>query len=147
MVLMVMAVSSKLANPKAGNSNNGSNNGDQSKKFRQASEPGSKSGSKADAIGESRIGMGGAEILSADIVNSVGEPTQTVKCGERVCVRSTILFHKDVEQPISGFKIKTINGIAVIGNSTFGSQKTLPAIAAGTVLNGRIWLELLFNPW
>jgi lipopolysaccharide transport system ATP-binding protein len=124
---------SKLKLASNGNGNNGSNGNHELKKFRHEVKP-RKPGSKADAIGESRIGMGGAEILSAEIINSSGEPTQTVKCGERVRVRSTILFHKDVEQPIAGFKIKTINGIAVIGNSTFGSQKTLPAIAAGTVL-------------
>ncbi|WP_041700102.1 ABC transporter ATP-binding protein [Thalassoporum mexicanum] len=146
---MIAAANKNASNGHAKTNGNNGLNGKGTQKFRhevnlvksnhknqQSGQSGksSKSSSKNDAIGESRIGMGGAEILTAEIINSDGELTQTVKCGERVSVRSTILFHSDVNQPIAGFKIKTINGIAVIGNSTFGSQKTLPAIAAGTVL-------------
>jgi lipopolysaccharide transport system ATP-binding protein len=85
-------------------------------------------------MGESRIGIGGAEIIAAEIYDSSGKPAQTVRCGEKVTICSTIQFHQDIDRPISGFKIKTLNGIAVIGNSTFGSQKSLPAIAAGSIL-------------
>jgi len=93
-----------------------------------------KTATSGNSVGESRIGVGGAEIIAAEIHDSSGKISQTVRCGERVTVSSTIEFHEDVDRPISGFKIKTLNGIAVIGNSTFGSQKSLPSIAAGSVL-------------
>lgn len=85
-------------------------------------------------VAESRIGIGGAEIIAVDVLDAMGKPAQTVKCGEKIKICSTLYFHQDIERPISGFKIKTINGIAVVGNSTFGSQKSFPAIAAGTTL-------------
>ncbi len=88
----------------------------------------------ANTIAESRIGIGGAELIGAEIFDTAGQPTQTVRCGERVTVCSTIQFHQDIDRPISGFKIKTLNGIAVIGHSTFDTPQALPAIAAGSVL-------------
>jgi lipopolysaccharide transport system ATP-binding protein len=84
------------------------------------------------AIGESRIGIGGAELLEVRLFDESGRETQTVRCGEKVTVRSTIFFHQPIEKPIAGFKIKTLNGIAAIGNSTHGSPCPLPAIAAPT---------------
>jgi lipopolysaccharide transport system ATP-binding protein len=92
-------------------------------------------------VGESRIGVGGAELIDVELVDAQGCSVQTVKCGERTIVRSTIQFHEDIAFPISGFKIKTLNGIAVVGNSTYGTPQSLPPMAAGTILT----LEFAWN--
>ncbi len=82
----------------------------------------------------SRIGSGDAEVLSVDVVDGAGRATQTVRCGERVTVRVTIRYYRDVPAPISGFKLKTLNGIAAIGHSTLGAPKCLPPVAAGSTV-------------
>jgi lipopolysaccharide transport system ATP-binding protein len=86
-------------------------------------------------VGESRIGIGGAELVDVKLFDELGRATQTVRCGEKVTVRSTIHFHQEIERPIAGFKIKTLNGIAAIGQSTMGSAKPLPAVNSGTILH------------
>ncbi len=109
----------------------------QNRKFRHEAKP-SRSG---QSVGESRIGVGGAELIDVELVDAQGCSVQTVKCGERTIVRSTIQFHEDIAFPISGFKIKTLNGIAVVGNSTYGTPQSLPPMAAGTILT----LEFAWN--
>jgi lipopolysaccharide transport system ATP-binding protein len=91
-----------------------------------------KAAAPGQAIGESRIGIGGAELLKVSLFDELGRETQTVRCGEKVTVRSTIFFHQPIKKPIAGFKIKTLNGIAAIGNSTHGSTSPLPTIAGPT---------------
>ncbi len=86
----------------------------------------------AGEIGESRIGIGGAELMEVRLFDESGRETQTVRCGERVTVCSTIFFHQPIERPIAGFKIKTLNGIAAVGHSTLGSPCPLPQIPAAT---------------
>jgi lipopolysaccharide transport system ATP-binding protein len=108
----------------------------QNRKFRHEAKP-----SSGQTVGESRIGIGGAELLDVELLDAQGDSVQTIKCGERTIVRSTIQFHEDIEFPISGFKIKTLNGIAVVGNSTFGTPQSLPPMRAGTVLT----LEFAWN--
>jgi lipopolysaccharide transport system ATP-binding protein len=108
----------------------------QNRKFRHEAKP-----SSGQAVGESRIGVGGAELIDVDLIDEQGQSVQTIKCGERTIVRSTIQFHEDIEFPISGFKIKTLNGIAVVGNSTFGTPQSLPPMRAGTTLT----LEFAWN--
>lgn len=84
------------------------------------------------AIAESRLGIGGAELLDVQFLDQTGKPTQTVRSGEQVTVRSTIYFHQQVERPIAGFKIKTLNGIAAVGHSTLGSSTPLPMLPSDT---------------
>jgi lipopolysaccharide transport system ATP-binding protein len=108
----------------------------QNRKFRHEAKP-----SSGQAVGESRIGVGGAELIDVELIDEQGQSVQTIKCGERTIVRSTIQFHEDIEFPISGFKIKTLNGIAVVGNSTFGTPQSLPPMSAGTTLT----LEFAWN--
>jgi lipopolysaccharide transport system ATP-binding protein len=109
----------------------------QNRKFRHETRP-SQSGQQ---VGESRIGIGGAELIDVELIDSQGRSVQTVKCGERTIVRSTIEFHEDIASPISGFKIKTLNGIAVVGNSTYGTPQSLPPVTAGTIMT----LEFAWN--
>ncbi|HAN45906.1 MAG TPA: ABC transporter ATP-binding protein, partial [Cyanobacteria bacterium UBA8156] len=54
--------------------------------------------------------------------------------GETLRVRSQIVFHSAIARPIAGFKLKTLNGIAVVGQSTYESPSPLPPVAAGTRL-------------
>jgi lipopolysaccharide transport system ATP-binding protein len=108
----------------------------QNRKFRHEAKP-----SSGQAVGESRIGVGGAELIDVELIDEQGQSVQTIKCGERTIVRSTIQFHEDIEFPISGFKIKTLNGIAVVGNSTYGTPQSLPPMRAGTTLT----LEFAWN--
>jgi lipopolysaccharide transport system ATP-binding protein len=108
----------------------------QNRKFRHEAKP-----SSGQAVGESRIGVGGAELIDVELIDEQGQSVQTIKCGERTIVRSTIQFHEDIEFPISGFKIKTLNGIAVVGNSTYGTPQSLPPMRAGTILT----LEFAWN--
>jgi lipopolysaccharide transport system ATP-binding protein len=90
---------------------------------------------KEDSIvPESRIGIGGAELVDVQVLDDRGNPGQTLCCGMAVTVRSVIHFHQDVEQPIAGFKIKTLNGIAAIGHSTHGSPTPLPPMKKGTTI-------------
>ncbi|NJK60180.1 MAG: ABC transporter ATP-binding protein [Oscillatoriales cyanobacterium SM2_1_8] len=87
-----------------------------------------------NAVSESRVGIGGAELQTVELLNAQGQPVQTVQTGESLRVRSHIVFHSAVARPIAGFKIKTLNGIAVVGQSTYESPKPLPPIAADTAL-------------
>lgn len=87
-----------------------------------------------NAVSESRVGIGGAELQTVELLNAAGQPVQTVQTGETLRVRSQIVFHSAIARPIAGFKLKTLNGIAVVGQSTYESPSPLPPVAAGTRL-------------
>ncbi len=97
---------------------------------------------KADSpLPETRIGIGGAELVDVLVLDDRGNPTQTLCCGMAVTIRSVICFHQEVAFPIAGFKIKTLNGIAAIGHSTHGSPTPLPAVKKGeTIVVEFSWL-------
>jgi lipopolysaccharide transport system ATP-binding protein len=99
------------------------------RQFRQEIRP-----REDNALPETRIGIGGAELVDVQVLDDRGNPTLTLCCGMAVTIRSVICFHQEVSLPIAGFKVKTLNGIAAIGHSTHGSPTPLPAVKKGATI-------------
>ena len=83
---------------------------------------------------EFRFGEGGAEILDIRILNRQDESVTAVETGEVYTVRIKALFKKDMEEPILGFNIKTLNGLEVFGSSTHIAEKPIGPVKAGTTV-------------
>jgi len=91
-------------------------------------------------IGESRIGFGGAEVISVEVVNSQGTTTQTVEWADIITVRIAIYFYREVARPFVGFAIKDLKGLPIIGTNTFHSKKDLaPTLAKSMVVIEFSW--------
>lgn len=72
-----------------------------------------------------------AEIGQVTLYNQANEPITVIHSGERVRVAVDICFHKDVQQPIFSFTIRTIDGRIVYDTTTRWRQMATPNFRAG----------------
>ncbi len=76
---------------------------------------------------EQRYGDKRAEIVDFLVVsNGVYEPLM-VNCGDWVDIYIKIRFHEAVETPVSGIKIRSIDGIEIMGINTLNGIQSRPA--------------------
>jgi ABC-type polysaccharide/polyol phosphate transport system ATPase subunit len=90
-----------------------------------------------------RHGNRDAEIVSAELVNTRGEPVEMVDSGDAVVLRMKMLFHRDVEHPVCGFMIRNRHGINVYGTNTEQRGLSLGAARAGEFVEA----EFAFDCW
>lgn len=72
-----------------------------------------------------------AEIGLVTLYNQANEPITVVRSGERVRVAVDVCFHKDVQQPIFSFTIRTVDGRIVYDTTTRWRQMETPNFRAG----------------
>ena len=90
-----------------------------------------------------RHGDGSAEIIAAELSDSVGRRKEIVETGAPLVVRLSVRFAKTMEQPVVGFLITNRHGIRAYGTNTKEQQLEL-----GTVQRGQtITLCFAFNCW
>ncbi len=87
---------------------------------------------KNDRLSSSfRHGDGTSEILSVEILNVRGEPTQTIPSGEEITVRVCCRFHRPQRDPMVGILIRTRIGMDVYGTNTRIEQVEMGSLDAG----------------
>lgn len=84
-----------------------------------------------------RHGDGSAEILKVELWNAAGEQVELVETGERVSVKVTIGFTRDVDSPVSGFLIRNRHGIHLYGTNTDLKQSPIGPTNAGEIVEVR----------
>lgn len=72
-----------------------------------------------------------AEIGRVTLYNGANEPITVVHSGEQVRVTVDLAFHKDVQQPIFSFTIRTVDGRIVYDTTTRWRQIETPSFRAG----------------
>lgn len=72
-----------------------------------------------------------AEIIDFAILDEAGRFTNSIEKGTWFTLRSKILFHEDIHDPIFTFTFKTIRGIDVTGTNTMYEKKDVPLAKAG----------------
>jgi len=90
-----------------------------------------------------RHGNRHAEIVSAELLDERGRPVELVETGDAVAVRLRILFHRDIEEPVCGFMIRSRHGINVYGTNTEQRRLPLGPARAGEVIEA----TFRFNCW
>ncbi|MDR4498217.1 MAG: Wzt carbohydrate-binding domain-containing protein [Candidatus Scalindua sp.] len=83
---------------------------------------------------EYRHGDKRAEIIDFLLVSEGRYEPQTVTTGDWVDIYIKILFHENVETPFYGFKIRTIDGVDVMGAHTLINGQTKPAGKSDTIV-------------
>jgi ABC-type polysaccharide/polyol phosphate transport system ATPase subunit len=82
---------------------------------------------------EARYGTREGEIVDVQIINSKGEIVEKIDSCEECVFRVIAKVHKDMDYPIIGFTIKTINGIEVFAMNTYNEKVVIPPQKKGNV--------------
>jgi ABC-type polysaccharide/polyol phosphate transport system ATPase subunit len=91
-----------------------------------------------------RYGNGKARILGIGIYGREGHPAPGVAQGERICVRISIEFQEDVEQPNVGFMMRNRLGEDVTGTNVLFEGERLPAARSGDRMSVDFVMDLPF---
>jgi ABC-type polysaccharide/polyol phosphate transport system ATPase subunit len=91
-----------------------------------------------------RYGNGKARILGIGIYGREGHPAPGVAQGERICVRISIEFQEDVEQPNVGFMMRNRLGEDVTGTNVLFEGERLPSARSGDRLSVDFLMDLPF---
>jgi len=104
-------------------------------------------GRKEDRVRSSfRHGDGTSEIVSVEMLNSRGEPAESVASGEAVTVRVRSRFHQPKSDPMVGILIRTRIGMDVYGTNTRIEQAELGDFQAGDELEVDFRIECWLTP-
>jgi ABC-type polysaccharide/polyol phosphate transport system ATPase subunit len=91
-----------------------------------------------------RYGNGKARVQGVGVYGREGHPASGVAQGERVCLRISIEFQQDVEQPNVGFMMRNRLGEDVTGTNVLFEGERLPAVRAGDRLSVDFVMDLPF---
>lgn len=101
---------------------------------------------EAVSMSECRFGTGHAELLDIKILNKKGASVIVFVTGENYLIDVTAVFRKDVEAPVIGFTVKTLNGVEVFGTSTFIANCPIGPVKAGTIVKAEFEQKMQLNP-
>jgi len=91
-----------------------------------------------------RYGNGKARITGIGIFGSEGHPTAIVPQGDRVCMRISVEFQDDVEEPNVGFMMRNRLGEDVMGTNVLFEGKRLAAARPGERMSVDFVMDLPF---
>ncbi|MEE8423661.1 MAG: Wzt carbohydrate-binding domain-containing protein [Thermodesulfobacteriota bacterium] len=100
---------------------------------------------EAVSVSEYRFGTGGAELFDVEILNKEGESVRVLESGENYIIKIKALFKNDMEEPVMGFTIKTLNGLEVFGTSTLIANRPIGPVKAGTVVEAEFEQKMRLN--
>jgi ABC-type polysaccharide/polyol phosphate transport system ATPase subunit len=92
-----------------------------------------------------RHGNRHAEIVAAELLDARGRQIELVETGDSVAVRVRVLFHRDVEDPVCGFMIRSRHGINVYGTNTEQRRLRLGPARAGEVVEATFRFDCLLG--
>lgn len=78
-------------------------------------------------------GSGAATIIDYCVVDEAGNLTDTIEKGTRFTIKSKVLFHESIEQPIFTFTFKNIKGVDITGSNTMIEQTPIEPAKEGDV--------------
>lgn len=78
-------------------------------------------------------GDGSAEIIDFAVIDSEGNITNSIEKGTDFQIRSKVLFHKDVRNPIFTYTFKDVHGTAITGTNTMYEKVNVELARTGEV--------------
>ena len=81
-----------------------------------------------------RHGDGSAEIVGLALLNTTQRKVEIVETGESLMLRTRVMFHSDIEDPVCGFLIRNRHGIHVYGTNTELLQVDLGPVCRGEII-------------
>ena len=90
-----------------------------------------------------RHGDGSAEVLSAELFDSMRRTVGVVETGEQLTARVRVLFKREVEEPVLGFLIRNRHGVHAYGTNTKEQRVEFGRVGEGEVLE----VSFLFDCW
>ena len=78
-------------------------------------------------------GNGTANIVDYAIIDENGNLTATIEKGSRFTIKSKVLFHEAVENPIFTFTFKNVKGVDITGSNTRIEEVEIEPAEAGDV--------------
>lgn len=78
-------------------------------------------------------GNGAATIVDYCVVDESGNLTSTIEKGSSFTIKSKVLFHEPIEQPIFTFTFKNIKGVDITGSNTMIEQTPIEPAKQGDV--------------
>jgi hypothetical protein len=91
-----------------------------------------------------RYGNGKARIMGIGIFGIEGDPVSSAAQGDRLCIRISVEFQGDVEQPNVGFMMRNRLGQDVTGTNVMYEGMRLPKARAGERLSVDFVMDLPF---
>jgi len=82
---------------------------------------------------EIRLSTGEAEVLDYILEADGLRDNPVIPPAANVRVYIKVRFNRDVQQPMFGFSVKTLNGLTVYGSNTFMQRLSLPHMPAGAI--------------
>ncbi len=95
---------------------------------------------------ECRQGNRSAEIIDYLIVNSDRYDSVMIDCGESIDLYLKVKFYKAVKKPVTGFSLKTVDGITILGfNSTY-INLPIHSAAEGEIIVFKFSIKMNLQP-
>jgi lipopolysaccharide transport system ATP-binding protein len=89
-----------------------------------------------------RFGSGEATVLGVELLNSEGKATREVFGGEKVVVRVSVRFNRDIQNPIIGYTMRDRLGVELTACNTTHAGKILPPGRTGQVCTSDFHITL-----
>lgn len=80
-----------------------------------------------------RFGSGEAAILGLELLDAHGKPTREAFGGEKVVVRISVQFNRDLANPIIGYTLRDRLGVELSACNTSYAERALPAAGKGKI--------------
>jgi lipopolysaccharide transport system ATP-binding protein len=95
---------------------------------------------------EVRFGSGAARIVDYAIESEGHGDVTNIQFGRQVQLYIKVLFCRNVEVPIVGFTVKTLEGVEIFGTNTFLMGKKLKPVSQGQICVFRFSFSLRVSP-
>ena len=95
---------------------------------------------------EVRFGSGAARIVDYTIQSEGNGDVTNIQFGTQIQLYIKVLFCRNVEMPLVGFTIKTLEGVEIFGTNTFLMGKTIKPVSQGAITVFKFSFSLRVNP-
>jgi len=89
-----------------------------------------------------RFGNGDASVIGVDVLNQKGVPVRDVPGGQRIIVRVSVRFDRDVDCPILGYYIRDRLGVDIAACNTSYAGRILPPARKGQIFTSDFHIQL-----
>lgn len=93
-----------------------------------------------------RWGTGAAQVVSADLLDSTGQPTDTVSTRSKTTFRQTIEFVEEVEDPVFGYILKADNGTNLASSNSLLRRVRTGTYSPGDMVEVRFTQQINLLP-
>lgn len=94
---------------------------------------------------EYRYGDRKAEIVDYMIISSDSYDPAVIKSGDKINIYVKVKFNSNIDFPVFGFAIKTIDGVTVYGSNTSFQNNTIPSVGKSEIIIFHLFINMSVN--